>query len=130
MPFLSYIQTTKTIRRIKTDLTLDTGKALIQRDSTAGRRSSWHGVTDTTLNKMEANSGSMDKLRQCIVSKKGGEMKHMAQERTSQIIVSTGGDANKATISNILLTKNGFLETTIASDYDSSEGVLTSVKIT
>ena len=104
MPFLSS-QTSKTIRRIKTDLALDSGEAALTRNS-AGR-STWHDRTDTVLKEADLdfnNSNSPDKLRH-VLSEEEDERKHTLQERTSQTrSIISAGDANKASMSNVLLT--------------------------
>lgn len=108
------MQTNRTIRRIKTDLALDTGKALVQMNSTAaGRRFSWHGTTDTVLKEAEFSSGSSDKIR-CVVHEEGGKQEH----KRTQAAQDSGGitAANKvASMSNILLTKSSFLDKTSSS---------------
>jgi hypothetical protein len=131
--FLFISQTNRTIRRIKTDFALDTGKALMQMNSTAaGRRFSWHGTTDTAQKHTQFDSGSTDKIRHLIheeEEEEGGKREH---KRTgAQVSVAGGGGTtNKVasnSMSNILLTKSSFLDRT-----NSSEGhvqVLTGVKI-
>ena len=106
--FLS--QTNRTIRRIKTDLALDTGKALVQlqmNSTGAGRRFSWHGTTDTVLKEVEFS----------IVHEEGGGKRERHKRLTRAAQDSGGVTANKvASMSNILLTKSSFFDRTSSSE--------------
>lgn len=126
MPFF-LSQTNKTIRRIKTDLALDSGEAALTRNS-AGR-STWHGRTDTVLKEtdLDFDNNSPDKLRHILSEEEDRyERKHTPQERTSQTrSITAAGDVNKTSMSNILLTKSNFS----AEGSNSCEKQVTSVKI-
>ena len=109
LSFLS--QTNRTIRRIKTDLALDTGKALVQlqmNSTSAGRRFSWHGTTDTALKEVEFSIGHEE----------GGGKRERHKRLTRAAQDSSGDTANKvASMSNIiLLTKSSFFDRTSSSE--------------